>query len=216
MSARALSAIVIGLMLPSVASADTEPPVITHVRVKQAILKQDVKIRARINDESEIFAPAVYVRSVGDKQYDNLAMTRVDNGYEAIIPAEKVTQGLEYFIEAFDEHGNGPTREGGPDDPILIKVFEKPPVVVPPPPPPPDIAKVPPPPPPPKKLVPPKKKKKKEKDGGIASKWWFWTIIGVAVVGGSFGVFCGTGNCKSRPPDTVDVTILGPDPTSGL
>lgn len=196
-------------------AADEAPPVITHVRVTQAPKGQALTIRARIEDASEIFAPSVYVRPKGARDYDNIGMRKVLDAYEALVPAEQVDGDLQYFIEAFDEHGNGPAREGSPEAPIEIEVYDPkkgPPggvVAVPPPPPPPDI--VPPPPPVIGVVTPPPEE---EDDGGIASKWWFWTIIGVVVVAGATtGAVLAT---RRSPVEFVDIEVVGPDPTAGL
>lgn len=45
------------------------------------------------------------------------------------------------------------------------------------------------------------------KEGGIASKWWFWTIIGVAVAGGTAAIVLATAPGDEPPPfDKVDGT----------
>ncbi len=177
------------------AEGDTEPPVITHVRIANAPINQPIAVRARIEDASEVFAPSVYVRAVGSEMFDNIPMTKVEDGYQAIIPAEQVTQAIEYFIEAFDEQGNGPAREGTPEQPIRVLVFD--PKSGPPPP-----GGGPPPPPP------------AGGGGGVATKWWFWTIIvGVVVVGAGTGIVLAT---RAGPVGSVDVEVHGPDPTSGL
>lgn len=183
------------------ASADTMPPIITHVRIENAPVGKPIVVRARIEDESEVFAPSIYVRPVGAANYDNIPMEKVEDAYQATIPAEQVTRALEYFIEAFDEQGNGPVREGTPEDPIRILVFD--PDEGPPPPPPgaePPPPGVPPPPPPPS-------------GGGIATKWWFWTLIGVVVVGGTVGAVLGT---QGGGTDSVDVMVVGADPATRL
>lgn len=212
---------IVGLLLCAPAwAADTEAPVITHVPVAHAPEGDALAIRARIEDASEIFAPSVYVRPAGAKEYDNIAMRKVLDAYEAIVPAEQVDADLEYFIEAFDEVGNGPAREGSPDSPLKVKIYDPakgpptpvvttPPVAVAPPPPPPPVA------PPPPKLVPdPPPPEEDDDDGSIVGAWWFWTIIGVvAVAGATTGVVLAT---QKSPVEEVDITIVGPDPTVGL
>ncbi|MCA9553593.1 MAG: hypothetical protein KC933_26375 [Myxococcales bacterium] len=191
-------------------AADEAPPVITHVRVTQAPKGQALTIRARIEDASEIFAPSVYVRPKGARDYDNIGMRKVLDAYEALVPAEQVDGDLQYFIEAFDEHGNGPAREGSPEEPIEIEVYDPkkgPPggvVAVPPPPPPPDVV----PPPPPVIVVTP------QLEVGVTRTWWFWTIIGgVVVAGAATAAVLAT---RKSPVDFVDIEVVGPDPTGGL
>lgn len=178
------------------------PPIITHVRIENVPLGKPVVVRARIEDESEVFAPSVYVRPVGAENYDNIPMEKVEDGYQATIPAEQVTRALEYFIEAFDEQGNGPAREGTPEDPISVLVFD------------PDDGPPPPPPPPPPGVEPPPPGVvTSPPEGGIATKWWFWTLIGVAVVGATVGVVVGT---QGGGTDAVTVMVIGGDPATRL
>jgi hypothetical protein len=205
-------------------AADTKPPVVTHVRVSRAPKDKALVIRARFEDESEIFAPSIYLRAKGGAEFEALPMRRVENGYEATISADKMAADLEYFIEAFDEQGNGPAREGSPESPLSISVFA------------PDTAvkeiitqpEVPPIEPP--KLeprdetvrqpeivaqVPDPKDSDSEEDDNIATTWWFWTIVGVAVTGAVAGTVVLLQN-NSGPVDSVDIRVIGPDPAGGL
>jgi hypothetical protein len=191
--------LLIPLLVALSAQTDVSPPVITHVKIVNAPINEPITVRARIEDESEVFAPSVYVRAVGSEQFDNIPMKKGEEGYEAIIPAEQVTQAIEYFIEAFDEHGNGPAREGTPDQPIKVLVFDR------------DGAPPPPPPPPPGGRQP---VVVETEGGGIATKWWFWTIIvGAVVIGAGTAVVFAT---RGGTVDAVDIDIRGPDPTSAL
>lgn len=193
-------------------AADTSPPVITHVPVAHTPEGQAVSIRARIEDQGEIFAPSVYVRPVGATDYDNIAMRKVLDAYEAVVPAEQVDGDLEYFIEAFDEMGNGPAREGSPEAPLRIQVYDPakgPPGAVSVAPPPPPVLTPPPPPPQLINEVP----VEEEDDGSVLGTWWFWTIIGVAVAGAATGVVLATR--PADPVDFVNIEVLGPDPSLG-
>ena len=191
--------LLVPLLLASLGQSDMAPPVITHVKIANAAINEPITVRARIEDESEVFAPSVYVRGVGEDQFENIPMKKGKEGYEATIPAEKVTKAIEYFIEAFDEQGNGPSREGTPEQPIRVLVFD------------PDSG--PPPPPPPPGVLPPPVVTTPS-SGGIATKWWFWTIIvGVVVVGASTAIVLST---RGGTVDAVDINIRGPDPTTAL
>jgi hypothetical protein len=46
--------------------------------------------------------------------------------FTATMPASVVTGDLEYYLEAYDQYGNGPGRSGGPNVPYQITVTEKP------------------------------------------------------------------------------------------
>lgn len=203
-------------------AADTSPPTIVHVRVTQAPEGQALTIRARIEDDSEIFAPSVYVRAKGTADFDNISMKKGVDAYEAVVPAEQVDRDLEYFIEAFDEMGNGPAREGSPEAPIVIELYDPakgPPggtvLATPPPstaPPPPPGIVAPPPPPPTYVAAPPPADD--DDDDGVLGAWWFWTLIGVGVTAGIAGAVIATRG--SDPVEFVDIDVVGPDPTPGL
>lgn len=205
------------------APSDTQPPIITHVRVTRAHVGKVVPIRARLDDQSEIFAPSVYVRRQGTTDFDNLPMKRVDDGWEAVLAASDAPATLEYFLEAFDEHGNGPAREGTPESPIRLVVIDPLKAVAgPAPEPPPDGEE----PAVEAERVVPKDEADsetlvaaplppEEEDDSLAGQWWFWTIIGVAatgaVVAGALALQAQGGTVSA-----VDVNVLGPDPTRGL
>jgi hypothetical protein len=203
-----LSTFAIDAVAKPAKAKDSTPPVITHVRIAEAPQGQAIVVRARIDDASEIFAPAVYVRSQGASEFVTIAMVRVRDGFEAVIPPEQVSGPLEYFIEAFDEEGNGPAREGTPEAPFAITMGGKAP------PPPPIGSVVAPPPPPPEGGQITKPVEPKDEDGGLVTRWWFWTIIGVAVTGGIVATVLATR--PGDPLDFVDIEVRGPDPTQGL
>lgn len=190
---------------------DLRAPTITHVRVTEAPQGEPLVVRARIDDESDVFAPAVYFRAEGEGEFVSLPMKKVSNGYEAIIPGQQVSGSLEYFIEAFDVEGNGPAHEGSPEAPIRVSTYrpgKKPPPVIltppPPPPPPSDAALVAAPPPP-----------AGEEEDGVTSQWWFWTLIAV----GAAAAVVTPVVILTRPgpvQDEVLVEVVGPNPTAGL
>ncbi len=192
---RVLGVGLVAALAPQIAwaQADETPPLITHVRIADAERGAALTIRAKIDDDSAVFAPSVYVRPEGRTEFDAIDMKLVGDAYEAIVPAEQLLGNVEYFIEAFDEHGNGPAREGSPEAPIavLVRVAE---------------------PPPPPVLVP--VDEGESDDPGLIGEWWLWTIIGVVVVGGAVGAYFAL-----KPPsevDMVEAVIMGPDPTGGL
>jgi len=187
------SSLLLAVALLSAPEAD--PPVITHARISSAPLGAAIVVRAKIDDASEIFAPSVLVRPKGAKEYDTLEMRRKGDVFEATIAAEQVVANLEYFIEAFDEHGNGPSRDGSPEEPIGISLFD--PTKAPPPP----VAVV----------ATETPAPKKDDEGGVHTTWWFWTLVGVALAGGATAAYF-----IAKPPgvvDFVDISVRGPSPT---
>lgn len=105
-------------------ASDFEAPVIRHTPVASATKGETVSVSARMEDASEIFAPTLYYRFAGDSDYDALAMPMRGDSYVARVEASR-TSDIEYWIEAYDEYGNGPTRDGGPGRPHRIKVTER-------------------------------------------------------------------------------------------
>lgn len=189
--------------------ADVAPPSISHERVFEAPEGRELTISATIVDESPIFAPSVYFRRAGTSEYRLVAMNEVALGrFEAVIPAHQVNGTLEYFIEAFDELGNGPSRAGSPDGPFSMMSYN--PVTRPLP----EATR-------PKTWAgggvsdpSPIDEVSPSTDGGLTSKWWFWTLVAVAAVGGGVaGAYLLT---RESPRDLVVVEITGPDPASGL
>lgn len=110
--------------VPAGAQDDVEGPLIDHAPVKVTVSGKPVTIEATITDDNGVFEPAVLYRVGGEGAFLSLPMEPTgDTGvYAATIPGDIVVARLEYFIEAFDELGNGPTREGDPDLPMTVQV----------------------------------------------------------------------------------------------
>lgn len=200
---RALVLALLCLIPAAAAAQDGEPPAIEHTAKPSTPTGQGLVIEAQMRDPSGIFAPTVYVRTVGvDRSFVSIAMQAVGPElYRAEVPASRVRGRIQYFIEAFDEMGNGPARVGSPDAPLEVEAVEPPPL--------PKVETL-----PPKAAVraePPEAKD--EDDGGILSTWWFWTLVGVAAAGGAAGAYLAT---QGGPRDQVTVAITGPNPTEGL
>ena len=82
-----------------------------------------VEIAARIIDASRVAFPRLYYRRCGDSRYQSLPLTQVHGTYTGSIPGAAVTvDGIEYYLEAFDVHGNGPALHGTPEQPHRIWV----------------------------------------------------------------------------------------------
>lgn len=193
------------------AEADAEAPAITHRAVEQAVEGQALIIRARIEDPSGVFAPSVYIRVEGmDASYVAIAMRAVDGEpgvFEAVVPAARLQGDLSYFVEAFDELGNGPARVGAPEAPLEVAVV-------------PEAAL-------PKPRRPPggwtsggtdvraaTPTPEDDDDGGVLGSWWFWTLVGAAVVGGAAAGVVALSD--GGPRDEITLDIRGPDPAAGL
>lgn len=100
-------------------------PSITHSPVARAARGQPIEIAARLVGDNGISAPAVLFRRVGEKEYRSLPMGDLGDGtYTATLPAAVVSSDLEYYLEAFDKEGNGPSRSGGPTAPYRVTVSD--------------------------------------------------------------------------------------------
>lgn len=120
------------VVTPARAQEDTEPPAIVHDEVRSARVGEPVVIRATITDPSGVFDPTLLYRVAGDGEFLRLPMTKAtgeedawdEDRFEATIPGEVVGGDLEYFIEAFDEMGNGPARYADADLPVKVRVLQ--------------------------------------------------------------------------------------------
>jgi hypothetical protein len=205
-----ITTVIAGLHTATAAHADTDAPEIEHARIERAALGQPITIRARITDKSAIFAPSLLVRQRGKKEFDTIELKKVGDVFQAVIPADQVTGDLEYVIEAFDEHGNGPGRAGTPEKPLVVRTFDASSVVAVPVPVPIPTPSAAPSPEPDLGVSTAPDDERAAAGGGIVGKWWFWTLIGVAVVGAGVGVFLAT---RSGNVSAVDLEIVGPSPT---
>ena len=102
------------------------PPAISHSTVSKATKGQSVEIAAKLVGDTGVSHAKVFFRKVGEKEFKELPMGDIGgDNYTATMPASMVTVDLEYYLEAFDRHGNGPGRSGGPQVPYTITVTEK-------------------------------------------------------------------------------------------
>lgn len=209
------------------AQEDMSPPKIVHQIVTKATAGAPLEIQARFYDQSGIFEPKVYYRRTGTSNYKTASMTKSGEFYLATIPGAAVTGGLQYFIEAFDENGNGPARHGSPDAPHPVQLGQAtgtsavaPPagdvprtIIITPPaaggagadpivqPPPPPI---------------------EDSSAGscngpgapVYCEWWFWTLVMVPVlVGGGLGIYFGVRGEDTPYVDAlIDLNVSAPDP----
>ena len=101
------------------------PPAITHTAVTQATKGQSIELNARLVGDTGVQGATVMFRHVGEKDYKALPMGNIGgNDYTATVPAGMATSDIEYYVEAFDQYGNGPGRSGAPNVPYVIKVLD--------------------------------------------------------------------------------------------
>lgn len=113
--------VVLAVAFATEARADEDAPRISHAPVERVVRGEPLAISATITDESEIFAPTLYFRSPGEEGYESVILQRNGDVYTAQIPIEGDVQ---YWLEAYDEYGNGPSRDGTPGSPRLVVVVD--------------------------------------------------------------------------------------------
>lgn len=102
-------------------AADSTEPLLTHTPLTEAIAPP-LRVTARIADESKIF-PQLFYRYDGKPYEMPLDMTRLKGAkdeYEATLPFQEGA--LDYYLECYDEFGNGPGRAGSLDKPFHLIV----------------------------------------------------------------------------------------------
>lgn len=101
---------------------DTSPPVISHAPVFRGEKGKQTPVFAKVTDESKIF-PQVFFRfgpgTAYEKPIDMKPVRGQRNQWGANLPPPPGNV-IEYYIEAYDEFGNGPARAGDPDRPFRI------------------------------------------------------------------------------------------------
>ncbi|HEX4381716.1 MAG TPA: hypothetical protein VH083_02160 [Myxococcales bacterium] len=110
---------------------DNDPPVLNHTPVSKAPRGRPLTIVAHAVDPSGIFGPVLYVRKkgLGSTEFIPLRMTPVratpgDYSVE-LAPAITSVEALEYYVEVYDNAGNGPVRSGSPEAPLTIALEEQ-------------------------------------------------------------------------------------------
>lgn len=125
------------LLSPAARADDVTPPVITHKAPAAGSLPKGkpFTVTAKIIDESKFF-PQIFFRygpGAYEKPVDMRKAAGAKDMWEADVPYKGDT--VDYYIEAYDEFGNGPARSGDPDAPFRVKLGAEAP------PPPPPVAK---------------------------------------------------------------------------
>lgn len=120
-------ALVAGLVItvaPGAAAAqdDTIPPGIVHEPCEFYVKRGHFEIRARFYDDSPIFDPKVLYRT-RSRKWRSVSFKKEASSpdFVATIKRRQLKGVLEYFIEVFDENGNGPARFGSPEAPVRVR-----------------------------------------------------------------------------------------------
>jgi len=102
------------------ALADTAGPVINHDKAS-IVESEPLIISAEIVDEDGVFDPTVLWRVPPETKFKRAPMSESIDGFEVEIDLPEGTSEVEYFIEAYDNDGNGPGLAGSAEDPLLAK-----------------------------------------------------------------------------------------------
>lgn len=107
----------------SVRAKDTMAPNIYHDGVYSAFTGGKLIISATANDNLQIDKVELFYRVTGTESWRAVTMTAVNDRYSAVIPSSDVTtDGLEYYIRAFD--GVNYAYKGTAEQPYAITVSE--------------------------------------------------------------------------------------------
>ena len=106
-----------------VRAKDTMAPNIYHDGVYSAFTGSKLIISATANDNLQIDKVELFYRVTGSDSWRAVTMTAVNDRYSAVIPSSDVTtDGLEYYIRAFD--GVNYAYKGTAEQPYVITVSE--------------------------------------------------------------------------------------------
>jgi hypothetical protein len=111
-----------------VAEEDTQPPVLRHTPLPRATRGEDLRVAAIISDDrSGVFNPQVCYRNLFSTEFTCVLMdpSSAKDEYAAVVPGKAVRDGFSYFVEAYDNAGNGPARSGQPTAPNSVAIEEK-------------------------------------------------------------------------------------------
>ena len=114
-----LALFLVALLAPQ--AGDTEPPFLDHDPITTGSRDGQLTFRVNIIDESKLFAPSLCWRPVKATKYSVIELASDGSDlYTATLSSGQLSGDIEYYLEAYDEHGNGPARVGEPEKPLRI------------------------------------------------------------------------------------------------
>ncbi len=110
------------------ADEDTTPPSLQHEPIARALRAQPLRVAAKISDDrSGVAGQQLCYRNFFQREYQCAPLVNENEGelYTFDIPAAAVTDGLAYYLEAYDNAGNGPSRSGTPEGPHTVGIADE-------------------------------------------------------------------------------------------
>jgi len=105
------------LFLLLAATADQNPPRVEHDPQLARTVGAPVLLWFQVKDESALFGVSLFVRSSAEEAWQQVPVVEQQDGwFEGAVSAPP---GFAYFFEAYDLHGNGPTRVGTSEMPFV-------------------------------------------------------------------------------------------------
>ncbi len=111
------------LALPAAAQEAPVGPALDHTPVVHATPGEPLTLTATIHSGNGVFQPIVSFRHVGEAAWVKVPLLPSGGDlYSATIPGASLGSDIEYYLEAYDNDGNGPARAGSADVPFRISV----------------------------------------------------------------------------------------------
>ncbi len=107
------------------AKRDSTPPEIVVQPLVSVESGNSFSIKAEVKDKSGIDKVTLFYRSTPIDRFSSITMKYVrGDEYSATIPAVSVQPpSINFYIEAFDTRGNGPSRQGSVQNPLMVEVI---------------------------------------------------------------------------------------------
>lgn len=128
---RRCAALVVAMVTASTPAAahaqevvDVEAPVVSFSPCETFQKDRPFVVTARFADQSALFEPKLVFHTAGEKIWKHAKFTQDGELWRATVPKAELTGALEYFVEVFDENGNGPSRVGSPEAPLFARAVK--------------------------------------------------------------------------------------------
>jgi hypothetical protein len=113
--------------ISSSARAETPGPTVNHQVISRVKPGSPVEFHALItsNSASAVFNPVLYFRTKGASHFSRISLEPVANTphlFSTIVAKELVIADFDYYLEAYDEDGNGPSQVGNDKAPLHVLV----------------------------------------------------------------------------------------------